>query len=484
MLHNERDIVFVTAPYSDTQAPLMAPAILKSIAIKAGKTAATIDLNIQAVNQIKSMTDDIANKFINFFHHGEADKQIQTDLYEMFLSYANQILEYRPGIIGISVFTYNSQVSAKYLSFIIKKLSPNTKVILGGAGLTNNLIGVSHYAEALLHAGLIDFYIRGDGEHALYNYLTTNTTDLPGINTSAWQELTNDDLLKLPIPDYDDYNFDEYSGRRMIPMLGSRGCVRNCSFCDIHAHWTKFTWRSGEHIFAEMQELNQKYQIKSFLFQDSLINGNLKEYRNLMKLISAHNQQHPNNSFDWSSFFILRPEANFTEEDWRLTAEGGGRLLSVGIETLSDTARFHLGKKFTNQDVEFSLRMGRKYNIKFILLFLIGYITETEQDQDAAIQWWRDHEQYRDMLLVNLGTPLGILEGTPLAKQFNTLNLVRVGPTDHDWSNPATNNTPAKRVEWHQRLNKVVTELGFEQYFGADNRFILERMMAEGSHVQ
>jgi radical SAM superfamily enzyme YgiQ (UPF0313 family) len=219
------------------------------------------------------------------------------------------------------------------------------------------------------------------------------------------------------------------------------------------------------------------------MFQDSLINGNLKEYRVLMKLIAEYNKDRPDESkFEWSSFFILRPLTQFTEEDWRLTAEGGGLTLFVGIESFNDEARFHLGKKFTNEDIEFGLKMARKYGIKqMVLLFFVGYVTETEADIDFAIKWYEDHVDYRDMLVINLGTPLGILPGTPLQEQFDDLKLVRVGPFDQDWVNPETGNTPERRVEWFQRLETAVTKLGYGQVKGADNRFILERMMQGAS---
>jgi radical SAM superfamily enzyme YgiQ (UPF0313 family) len=472
-----REVVFATVPYTNTSVPLMAPAILKSIAIKAGKTCATVDLNILA----RQLIDRTEHQFeiINFFHDGVANACVDKELFDLHMSFAQRILAYQPKIVGLSVFTYNCQISAKYTAFFIKKLSPNTKVLLGGAGLNQNLIGYSKFAEGLVKNGLIDFYIRGDGENALYEYLINEDLSIPGINDSAWKELSNQDLAMLPPPDYDDYDFDNYA-TQALPVVGSRGCVRNCSFCDIHAHWTKFSWRTGQHIFDEMLLLSRKYNVYSFMFQDSLINGNLKEYRILMRLIADHNRdQPPEHKFVWSSFFILRPINNFTEEDWKLTAEGGGLHLLVGIETFNDEARFHLGKKFTNEDIEFGLQMAKKYGIKMIFLFLIGYITESDADNEFAIKWWEDHVEYRDVIEVNLGSPLGILNGTPLEMQFESLGLKHVGTNDQDWVNPATDNTPAKRVIWYQNLSAALKRLGFTELVPTDNRFILERMLRD-----
>jgi radical SAM superfamily enzyme YgiQ (UPF0313 family) len=199
-----------------------------------------------------------------------------------------------------------------------------------------------------------------------------------------------------------------------------------------------------------------------------------------MKLIAGYNNNSvPEKKINWTGLFILRTVDTFKEEDWRLTAEGGGKWLGVGVETLSDSARFHLGKKFTNADIEFSLQMAKKYNVPLILLFLIGYVTETEQDIDYAVKWWEDHVEYRDILQVNLGSPLGILKETPLEKQFIELKLERVGPHDHDWINPQTDNTPVKRVEWYNRLSATLERLGFIEHKPTDNHFIMERMMRD-----
>ena len=184
--------------------------------------------------------------------------------------------------------------------------------------------------------------------------------------------------------------------------------------------------------------------------------------------------------FQWSSFFILRPARAFTEEHWRLTAEGGGIYLVIGIESFSDSSRKHLGKNFTNEDIEFGLQMAKKYNIRFILLYLIGYVTETEEDIKFAVKWLEDHyDEYHDILTINLGSSLGITEGTPLKEKFNELKLVQVGDTDQDWANPATGNTPAKRMEWYLQLKETVERLGYKEIVNHDNRYILERMMRD-----
>ena len=281
------------------------------------------------------------------------------------------------------------------------------------------------------------------------------------------------------MPDYDDYDFSLYAQPLQLPMISSRGCVRRCSFCDVHSHWNKYTYRTGQHIFNEMITLHEKYKVKSFHFVDSLINGNLKEYRNLTKLLAEYNQSvDPQEKFSWYGYFIIRPKEDFTEQDWQLTSLSGAKLLNTGLETLNESVRKDIGKNFSNQDVEFSFQMAKKYGgIKFNLLLITGFPNETLEDYEFQIQWWKEQTKYKDIIEgVNTGNPLGIIDNTPLKQNFNQLGLVSIGPYPGDWVNPKNNNTPEERVKWNDMLVKAIAELGYTNSAGYDSHYIIERM--------
>ena len=301
---------------------------------------------------------DISLKFISVL-----------DLFNLYKSFAETLLAHNPKIIGLSLFSYVNQSSAKYICYFIKKINPSVTLIIGGTGCFENTVGHANYAEELLSNGLIDFYIRGDAERSFREFLNGNYS-YPGINSSNWVELSKEELNSFTYPNYDDYNFDLYE-LKAIPIIGSRGCVRRCKFCDIIEYWKKFNYRSGENIFAEMLSQNTKYKIRNFKFQDSLINGNLKEYKVLTKLLANHNETNPDNSFTWSSYFILRPKASFGEEWWEITARSGAQWLNLGIENLQEHIRYHMGKHFSNEDIEFSLLMAKKYKLKMLWLMIM-----------------------------------------------------------------------------------------------------------------
>jgi radical SAM superfamily enzyme YgiQ (UPF0313 family) len=468
------DIVFCTVPFTDTVQPLMAPAILKSVAKSAGRTSRTIDLNYQYRDRI--LKSPQASAMLAWFKDGILQAEVEQDIFHMFHDMAGRILAMDPACVGISVFTYDCQQAATYLSWMLKKLRPDIKILLGGSGLVVNLCEEVTLGERLMQQGVIDYYIKGDGEKPLYEYLKYGIRS-GGFNSPVvWQQMTNREISQLPIPDYDDYDIDSYQNRR-LPILGSRGCVRACTFCDVHTHWTKFTWRTGEDIFREMIALSERYKIYDFQFGDSLINGNQREFRRLIQLLADHNSS-AEQPITWRSFFIIRPINNLSESDWELTSRSGGQDLSAGVESLNPDVRRELGKEFNNADLEFALRMAKKYQIQIRLLFLIGYITETEQDIQNAIQWWRDHAEFRDVVTVNLGTPLGILKDTELERNFEKLGLRWVGPNQTDWANE--NSDPKMRVRWYEQLSAAIREVGFREIKGFDNYYIMERIKKNG----
>jgi len=467
------EIVLTSVPWTITSIPLMAVPVLKSIALQNKKSCVGLDLNALVLNW--SETHPYKNKLLDFFHNGTYHPEIENDLYDLYNEFSKVLLAHNPKIIGLSLFSYVSQISTRYICYFLKKLQPQIQIIIGGAGCFENLKGNSSFADELLNSGLIDYYIRGDGEKSFEAFLQGNYT-YPGINNSNWLELSKEEIDNFPAPDYDNYDFSQYK-LQAVPVLGSRGCVRRCKFCDIIEYWKKYNYRSGESIYQEMLAQNRRYSIRNFKFQDSLINGNLKEYKILIGLLAEHNKNFPENSFTWSSYFIFRPQASFNEEWWKMTADSGAQWLSVGIESLAEHVRYHMGKHFSNKDIEFSLQMAKKYNINCLMLMIVGYVTETEDDIEFAANWWRTHTEYKDILRIQLGGTLGVFPNTYLDRNQAQLNIVTFGPPYQKWNNTVTGSTPEVRVAWQKYLFKTCKDLGYNLADDIDNHYVLELLM-------
>lgn len=465
-------VVIASVPWTDTTTLIMAPGALKGALSEYGIDSIAIDLNQEVRQRIND--SPVRNQIIHFFITSEVKPEAKKEIYNLFNWMADRITSYNTPWIALSLLTYISQPSCRWLCFLIKQRNPNVKITIGGAGCFGSLKGVDTFAGQLKRLGLIDYFVSGDGEKALPELITGNV-EYPGINSVAWKELEN--LDQLPFPDYSDYNFDLYSVNSVL-IWGSRGCVRECTFCDIHEHWEKFQWRSAESIFEEIKTQYELYGIDIFNFSDSLINGNQKEYRKLIKLLADFNNQQPlEKQIKWTSFFIFRPKNQMTEDDWQLTKESGAMLLMVGVESFSDPVREHLKKKFNNEDLEHNLSMAKKYGVKLALLIIIGYVTETEHDHQLQLNWLKNNQHYANDPIVNIsiGSTMSVLPGTWVYQHQDDLGIKLNSDTIfQDWTVEKINSTPDIRLQRHREFLEACKENKFECSYMSDNHMLLE----------
>jgi radical SAM superfamily enzyme YgiQ (UPF0313 family) len=481
-------IVVASVPFTDTTAPMMAPALLKGILNDAGFDCIGIDLNGEVYNAI--CEDSNYEDYLRFFYYETISPGVEEKIKALFDFMTDKIMQHCPDIVCLSLLHYQCQISAKWLSFCIKKINPEIQIIIGGAGAFGSGLVTNEktYTTTLKNQKLIDYYISGDGDIALVELIKGNV-DYPGINTLSWKPI--EDLGSIAHPDYDDYDFTLYKSP-FIGILGSRGCVRQCTFCDIHEYWEKFKWRTGENIFEEMLVQNKKYGVRHFKFQDSLINGNVKEYNKLISLLANHNNQNPDNTMHWASYFILRPATQMSEQQWRLTAESGAIRLNIGIENLVEKNRDHIKKKFSNADIEYGLEMAKKYKINLTFILLVGYVTETNEDHQETLKWLKDHKHYANnpIKIISIGGTLAILPGTWLAKHQRELGVVwkdgkssKTSGVNHLWEIVSTGNNYETRVTRLNDILKIGKENGFNVVYSVvDPQKELENVIKEQMH--
>jgi len=444
------DIVIISVPGIMRKSPQAAPALLRGSVEAGGFTCNTIDFNIRFYQEVKE-----SNALETYFATG-LNVEEQDRASALVENWTKDILKLNPKFIGISVFTYQNRIATKLFCQHIRKLS-NAKIILGGQGLSDGgILGVAGFGKQMYDEKLTDFWIRSEGEISLVELLKNNM-DYPGINSDTFTQI--DDLDSIPFPNYDDYELDLYEGRT-LPITGSRGCVRACSFCDIHDHWD-YRYRTGQNMADEVFHLNKKYNVTEFNFTDSLINGNLKEFKKFIKIVADYNKN-LDNPIKWTSQFIVRSPGQVNEQYWQDIAESGGNKLFIGVETGSESVRAHMNKKFTNADLDYTMNMLDKYKITCNFLMIVGYPTETEKDFQETLDMFTRYKKYTHIITnINIGSTLGILPGTPLynnSKQFN----IEVDKYENNWvafDNPTL--TLEKRIQRRHILKKHVLDLGY-----------------------
>ena len=474
-MQHKPDILLVNVPISSLSYPPAATPLLKGSLADVGISSHILDLNLDLLTQ----TADDYSLYYDFFSEAvDLDFNQKEKLDAILDLWVEKILCVDAKWLGISVFTFQCQLATRMLLAKLKEsLNCHGQIILGGAGISTNGIASPYndFGAEMLGQDLCNYFIRGDGEKALVELLTGNE-DYPGINNDNYKQLPLDNL---PLPIYDDiinHNYQYQNGTTLLPVNGSRGCVRACTFCDIHTHWKKFTFRSGASIAKEIIHNYETYNVKHFTFTDSLINGGMSAFRELLNdLVSYYEKNnYPDAYFRFSGQFIVRNKRQQTEDDYTLMGRAGCYNMMIGVETGSDEVREHMRKKFTTDELRFVLDQFEKNGLNCYFSMIIGYPTETLFNHQETLNMFTEFQKYAlngTIIGINLGATLSVDEGTPLYMEMEDLGLEHLVDTTErvgiNWkllTNPDL--TLEERVRRRIQVQEHITELGFTVWNG------------------
>lgn len=411
-------IVILSVPYCEPY-PMVAPALLSSCLNQAGISSEGIDFNIDFFNWL--MKKSYFEKFKFFLcNNGVANtklgKNTFKEIYKFTYRYLKNIQnQFHPEWIGLSIFSTESLDFGLFMSYVIRRHWPNTKIIAGGKGLE-----VNNQAEIWALNSVADTVVIGDAEIEIINSIKQ---DKRGLIRSPKQ--TKEDLDSFPLASWSNYDLEKYN--HAIPfrdhensytepymaITGSKGCVRSCSFCDVGSFWPEYLYRDPSKIANEMVHNYRNTNIREFEFTDNLINGSISNYRKLnQQLLNLL----PPKTLRYRGYAIFRGKNQMPEEDFRLAADAGCMAWSIGVESGSEKIRFQMKKKFSNDDIDWSVNLLYKYHIRQSWLLMVGYPTETDSDFEETLKLLKrySHLNNNKMILINVIGTFSLLSNSPI----------------------------------------------------------------------
>lgn len=455
------DIIICILPKIQPKAPTVGPNLLKSHLKQAGFSCFVHDLNIELYKSMCERGQD---------HHFGADdaifsgvpKHVTPEFRELMASHASLIKSWikkwqsmRPRYIGMSIFSHLSQQIAMYLSEVIRQAMPSTKIIWGGAFANLDDGWTNKHKEA----GLLDHFIFGDAEQSLVALLQGDQ-HAKGVNR---KEPNQFDMSKMLVPDYSDIDWEQY-GTKNIWITASRGCVKRCNFCNVHDQWPEFRFRSGKDVANEIIALRQTYKnrIRHFFFTDSLINGSMKAFRDMMHHLIEYRKT--DSDWTWISQYIVRSKSQSPESDFNMMAASGCQSLDIGIESFSENIRSQLGKNFTNADMWWTLEQLNKHGIGASLMGFVGYPTETEVDHQINLDTLREihrlgylSPKLRDARFrPAFGGTLLLTQESPLYKQMGHELTYHHNPVDWKYMENDFPTRARRLKEFHDLCDELV----------------------------
>ena len=189
-----------------------------------------------------------------------------------------------PNLIGITSMTPTIQ-SAFLSAQTAKEACPEAMVVIGGPHAT------FMDEQVLAEEKAVDVVVRGEGEETLLE-LAQNVSNpqalkkIEGITFRNNGEIVRtptrpyiENLDELPRPAYKYFSLENYRlfGRKMLPIMTSRGCPSQCSFCTTARMFGKaFRARSPKSIVDELEWLRDEHGADAFSFYDDTFTLNTK----------------------------------------------------------------------------------------------------------------------------------------------------------------------------------------------------------------
>jgi radical SAM superfamily enzyme YgiQ (UPF0313 family) len=400
----------------------------------------------------------------------------QALLCEIFNSWTKIIVDLDPKIVGISVFSIESRNWCAYLCLWLRRNRPDIKILLGGKGINEPGYGHPFWAEDLLKWNLCDFYLNGESENEIISFMentSTKVNDPNGffINDSLDREnfiaMTPELYKKYPLdsnwyegldsPDHPDITF--VGSRKTLRTYSTRGCVKTCTFCDVHLLRPKFSIRSAQNIVDEIKYAIEMHDIREISFADEMINGSNKQFIEWMELLAKYLDANKIFDFKWRSQFGIKSRRSTPDVTFELTHRTGANL-AAGIDHFSDDVLLHMQKKYTSDDIYYYLEKWNQYPIKLNPMMIVcGYPTETIHDYNILKNALANMSSYKKIIeLIDLGNLCNIPIGSPLEK----LPGMTFGRSRLHWDYQGNADlTVAERIRRRTELDEVIERQGF-----------------------
>ena len=381
-INKETDMWFVILPQWSEKLPPFNLARLSSILLTEGYFTKCLDLNIKCWNILQNHLDELGfdpwDGAWTFNWKGQNYWDILHPYINDFLNSALQeIIKAKPKVVGFSVYWTNTQL-VFWMKNELKKHLPDTIFVAGGPSTHSDV-------DNLLQN--FDVVVVGEAEKLIVSLMdsiengTIKKDEFPLRLTQPSNERI--DLNIHPIPNYSDFDINDYKIPNGMISEFSRGCVAKCTFCE-ETHFWNFRQRGYLSLVDELEHLNKQFGMNAVWFVDSLVNGSIKELRMFCEEVVKRDLK-----IQWFGFG--RHDKRMDLEYMHLLKASGCVGFQYGSESGNNRVLEEINKRITKEDMEQNFIDGEIAGIESITGWIISFPTEQINDfVDTLTLIWRN----------------------------------------------------------------------------------------------
>jgi|MudIll2142460700_1097286.scaffolds.fasta_scaffold04773_3 radical SAM superfamily enzyme YgiQ (UPF0313 family) len=303
-----------------------------------------------------------------------------------------ELASYSPDIVGIGSMT-PTIVSALKSAQVAKEACPDTKVVMGGPHAT--------FAdkEILNEEKAVDFIVRGEGEETIVELAQQAPSmqkigDIKGISFRKGKEIIQtptrpfiQDLDALPRPAYKYVPMERYriTGKTLLPIITSRGCPFQCSFCvATQMFGQRFRMRSPKNVLDEIEWLRDEYGAEGIAFQDDTLTFDKKRATEICDGMIERKINLP-----WGCG--TRADV-VTKEVLAKMAKAHCNETMFGIESGCQRMRAVLKKGVTDEQCWNAVKWAKEVGMFVTVSVILGYPGETKESLQETLDFARKLE--------------------------------------------------------------------------------------------
>ena len=302
-----------------------------------------------------------------------------------FLKYLNRLKARKgfvPDVCGFTLFTVNVLDCYKFAE-TIKKEIPRCKIIVGGPHAT------ALPERTMQECVLIDYLVYGEGEVTFAELLNAvnNRKSLKTVNGIYYRinkEIANtpprkyiEDLDSIPFPAFDllpkDYPYKLYDalnvGNVGAPIITSRGCPFECTFCFKATFGTRYRRRSPKNIVAEMKHLIENFGINNIFFEDDFFAVDKSWLEDFYQELKKNKIRVP-----WRCQGRVN---TLSKEDYIKMKENGCYHITFGVEAGNDEVLKDIKKNITVRQTIKTFNDVKKSGLMVMGNFIFGHRKDT-----------------------------------------------------------------------------------------------------------
>ncbi len=297
-----------------------------------------------------------------------------------------------PNLIGITSMTPTIQ-SALLSAHVAKEACPEAIVVLGGPHATFMDEQVLNEEKA------VDILVRGEGEQTLLE-LAQNVSNSNGLNSIEGITFRNNGqtvrtpnrpfiqkLDELPRPAYKYFPLEKYRlfGRRILPIITSRGCPSQCSFCTTSRIFGKgFRARSPKNVVDELEWLRDVHGADAFSFYDDTFTLDKKRAIKICEEIKKREIGLP-----WDCQTRV---SQVSKEILAKMREANCQQVFFGVESGCQKILDAVKKGTTVKQNETAIRLAKDAGLFVAVSVMVGYPGETKDMLKQTIDFVRKTE--------------------------------------------------------------------------------------------